>query len=130
MKAEQRLEVLRQLEKPGVNKTQMLKALALPQSTYYHWRDLLERGGVLALEKEAPVSKRIWSRILPEEEERVIAMAKAHPELSPRLLALKIVDSEGIYVSESKVFSLLKSSGLIAPRPLPQYPAGKEFRHK
>ena len=130
MKAEQRLEVLRQLEKPGVNKTQMLKALDLPQSTYYHWRDLLERGGVSALEREAPLAKRIWSRLLPEEEQQVITAAKAHPELSPRLLALKITDSDDIYVSESKVFSLLKSYGLIAPRPMPEFPAAKEYYRK
>lgn len=130
MTAEQRLEVLRQLERPGANKTRMLRSLGIPESTYYHWRDLLENGGVSALEKEAPVAKRIWSRLLPEEEEQVIAAAKAQPELSPRLLALKIVDSEGIYVSESKVFSLLKSHGLIAPRPLPEFPAAKEYRKK
>jgi putative transposase len=130
MKAEQRLEVLRQLEKPGVNKTQMLKKLDLPQSTYYHWRELLESGGVPALEREAPLAKRIWSRLLPEEEQQIVAAAKAHPELSPRLLALRITDSDGIYVSESKVFSLLKSYGLIAPRPMPEFPASKEYRRK
>lgn len=130
MKAEQRLEVLRQLENPGVNKTQMLKALALPQSTYYHWRDLYENVGSPALERESPVSKRIWSRILPEEEQEIIAVAKAHPELSPRLLSLKITDSGRIYVSESKVFSLLKSHGLIVPRPMPEFPAAKEYGHK
>jgi putative transposase len=130
MKAEQRLELLHKLEQPGVNKRKMLKALDVPESTYYHWRDLLESGGVMALEKEAPVAKRVWSRLLPEEEQKIILEAKAHPELSPRLLALKITDSEAFYASESKVFSLLKSHGLIAPRPMPEFPAAKEYRHK
>lgn len=130
MSPEQRLEIIRQIENFGANRRKTLEQLGIPESTYYHWRDMFRRNGIEGLTKEAPVAKRIWNRLLPEEEKRVVEVAKHHPELSARLLAVKITDTEGFSVSESKVFSLLKAAGLITPRPLPEMPAAKEFRRK
>ena len=130
MSPEQRLEIIRQIENFGANRRKTLAQLEIPESTYYHWRDVYRRNGIEGLSKEAPVAKRIWNRLLPEEEQRVIEVAKHHPELSPRLIAVKITDSEGFSVSESKVFSLLKANGLIVPRPMEEAPAAKEYHKK
>jgi transposase InsO family protein len=130
LKAEEKKELMRQIEAPGVNKSKMLKKLKIPGSTYYHWRALMETGGVMALEKAKPRARRIWNRMTEQEEAKVLEVAKAHPELSCRLIGVKITDTEGFYVSESKVYQILKAHGLISPRPLPEMPSAKEYWHK
>jgi transposase InsO family protein len=62
--------------------------------------------------------------------ERVLEIARLHPELSPRLLSVKITDEEAFSVSETTVYRILKEKGLISPKPLPEMPAGKEWKHK
>ncbi|MGD9643195.1 MAG: hypothetical protein AB7V08_10695 [Elusimicrobiales bacterium] len=122
MTDEERRQLVLSLEgKRG--KRQLLKGLGIPESTYYSWRQ-----GYLGMDtgKHKPVARRIWNRLTAEEKAMVTTAAKAHPELSPRLLAVKITDESDFYVSESKVYSLLKSKGLIAPRPMAELPAAKE----
>jgi putative transposase len=126
MTDEERVQLIKSLEGRR-GKRQLLKALGIPESTYYSWR----QGYIgMGIEKSKPVARRIWNRMTAEEEAVVVAKAKAHPELSPRLLAVKITDESDFYVSESKVYGLLKSKGLIAPRPMAELPAAKEWRHK
>ena len=126
MTDEERRQLVLSLEgKRG--KRQLLNGLGIPESTYYSWRQ-----GYLGMDtgKQKHVARRIWNRLTAEEEIVVTTAAKAHPELSPRLLAVKITDESDFYVSESKVYSLLKAKGLIAPRPMAELPAAKEWRHK
>ena len=62
--------------------------------------------------------------------QKVLEIARLHPELSPRLLAVKITDEEDFSISESTVYRILKDNGLIYPRPLVEMPAQKQWRHK
>ncbi len=48
-----------------------------------------------------------------EEEKLVIAQARASPELSPRQLALRLVDKYGIWVSESTVYRILRRQSIL-----------------
>jgi transposase InsO family protein len=84
----------------------------------------------MALEKQKTAAQRRWNRITKQEEDTILTVAKAHPELSPRLLSVKITDEEEFSVSESKVYRLLKEHSLIEPRALEEMPASKEWRHK
>ena len=45
-------------------------------------------------------------------------------------MALKLVDAEGRYVSESTVFRILKREGLIKPAEVFGFKAGKEYPRK
>jgi transposase InsO family protein len=82
----------------------------------------------LAGKRRAP--KRIWNRLSAYERSRVLAVAKGHPELSCRLLAIKITDEEPFSVSTTTVYRLLKQAGLVEPRPITDLPAAKSWRHK
>ena len=53
-----------------------------------------------------------------------------HPELSPRLLAVKITDKGIFSVSKTSVYRILKENRLIWTRPLPEMPAAKQWMHK
>jgi transposase InsO family protein len=74
--------------------------------------------------------RRVWNKLGPDEAERVLEIALQNPELSPRLLAVKITDDEAFSVSESTVYRLLKQRGLIYARPLPEMPAAREWKKK
>lgn len=108
----------------------MLDDLGIPRSTYYKWRRIYDEDGMPGLEGIKPVARRIWNRLADTEIKKVLEVARLHPELSPRLLSVKITDEEDFSVSESTVYRILKENNLVAPRPLPELPAAKEWRHK
>jgi len=104
--------------------------MGIPAATYYKWRNMYKQNGIDGLNKASTAAKRVWNRLTPGENDRILAIAKQHPELSSRLLAVKITDEEYFSVSEPTVYRLLKEQGLICPRPLPQMPAAKEWHKK
>ena len=108
----------------------MLRELKIPRSTYYHWRKIYDETGISGLGKTKPEARRIWNRLTTSEVNLVIEVALLHPELSSRLISIKITEEENFSVSESTVYRILKENNLIAPRPLPEMPAAKEWRHK
>lgn len=130
MTSEERKRIIEDLERYGRDKRQKLKALGIPASTYYYWKQVYLEDGPMALDKRKPAARRIWNRVTAEEEAIVLEQAKQHPELSSRLLAVRITDTSDFYVSESKVYGTLKQHSLIAPRPMPEFPAKKEWQHK
>lgn len=104
-----------------------LTQLKLPRSTYYRW---LKRQTEGRLEDRKGGSSLPWNKISPEEEARVLAAARASPELSCRQLACALTDIRGMYVSESTVYRLLKREGLIRPAEIIGFKAAKEYRRK
>ena len=111
----------------GLPRRRALAQLGLPKSTYYRW---LRRQAGGNLEDRKGGSPIPWNRLRAEEEEKILAQARASPELSARQLALMIVDAEGLYVSESTVFRILKREGLIKPAEVVGFKAGKEYHRK
>lgn len=130
MNAEERAGLVESLGSCGHDRDRKLKELGIPRSTYYRWNKLYEAGGVQGLEKRSAVAKQHWNRLNEKEEEVVLEIARGHPELSPRLLAVKISDEQEFSVSESTVYRLLKERGLIDPRALEDLPAAKQWKHQ
>ena len=131
MTGQERHALIELLEGRGKDRREMLKSLKVPESTYYYWRKLYLEGGPLALDKNGKtVARKVWNRLTREEDLLILRIGREHPELSPRLLAVKITDEEEFAISESTVYRVLKQHGLVAPRPLPEMPAAPEWRHK
>lgn len=130
MKAKEIEELIKKIELPGIKRRELLGQLNIPESTYYSWRDTYRRGGIAGLDKRSTAPGKVWNKILPEEEEIIFKESKNHPELSPRLIAVHIIDNKGFYVSEKTVYRLLKKYNLIEPRPLKEMPAAKEYKRK
>ena len=120
-------EILALVADSGLPRRKALAQLGFPKSTYYHW--LRKQAGGRLQDKKGG-SAIPWNKLRPEEEERILFLARASPELSPRQLALGIVDTEGLYVSESTVFRILKRDGLIKPAEIVGFKAGKEYHRK
>ena len=87
-------DILAQVENQSRRKRQVLAELGISRSTYYRWR----RGQPDSGNRKSP-----WNRITPNEERRILAVAREFPELSSRQLAAWITDNEGFAISESTV---------------------------
>lgn len=125
-----REDLIKKVELNQGHRIQLLNGLDIPRSTYYKWRRSYDEDGLSGLAKTKPKARHIWNRLTDKERQRILEIARLHPELPSRLLAIKITDEETFSVSESTVYRILKENNLIAPRPLPQMPAKKEWQHK
>jgi putative transposase len=120
MSAVEKAVILSQVESQSGNKRQVLKTLGIPRSSYYRWRR----------EQDGPERiRRPWNRITPEEEGRIIAVAREFPNLSSRQLSAWITDNAGFAVSESTVYRTLRREGLVK-RQETQVIAAKEYHTK
>ena len=127
MSAQGKSEILALVSDSGLPRRRALVQLGLPKSTYYRW---LRRQIEGRLQDDKGGASLPWNKLRSEEVSKILIQARASPELSARQLALKLVDSEGWYVSESTVFRILKREGLIKPAEIVGFKAGKEYHRK
>ena len=103
MSAVDKATVLAQVENQSRAKRQALLTIGIPRSTYYRWR----------LGQSKTLRGRPWNRIIPNEEWRILAVAREYPDLSSRQLSAWITDHEGFAVSESTVYRILRREVLV-----------------
>ncbi len=127
MSAVGKAEILALVSRSGLPRSRALAQLRLPRSTYYRWLKRLAEGRLKDKKGGSPIP---WNKLRPEEEARILAQARASPELSCRQVALTITDSGGAYLSESTVYRVLKKAGLVKPAEIIGFKAAKEYRHK
>jgi putative transposase len=125
--AVEKSEILALVVDSGLPRRRAVAQLRLSKSTYYRW---LRRQVEGRLQDRKGGALTPWNKLMPEEESRILTKARASPELSARQLALSLVDSDGLYVSESTVFRILKREGLIKPAEIVGFKAGKEYHRK
>jgi putative transposase len=111
----------------GLPRRRALAQLGIPKSTYYRWLSRRSEGRLQDKKGGSPVP---WNKLQPEERERILSLAMASPEMSPRQLALTLTDTRGAYVSESTVYRILKREGLIKPAEVVGFKADKEYHRK
>jgi putative transposase len=119
MSPAEKAEIMNHVESQSGRKRKVLMELGVPRSTYYRWRKGSDKG-----ERRTP-----WNRITPNEERRVLAVAREFPELSSRQLSAWITDNEGFAISESTVYRILRREGLVK-RQETQLEAAKEYHTK
>ena len=127
MSAEGKAEIIALVSGSGLPCSRVLAELRLPRSTYYRWLKRRTEGRLKDKKGGSPIP---WNKIRPEEEIRILAEARASPELSCRQLACKVTDSGRTYVSESTVYRILKREGLIKLVEITGFKAAREYRRK
>ncbi|MFC1977510.1 IS3 family transposase [Chloroflexota bacterium] len=120
MSTVEKTDILRKVEPMFRRKRQALSELGIPKSSYYRWR----RG-----QTDSGNRRRPWNRIIPEEEDKILAAAMESSELSSRQLSAWITDNIGFAVSESTVYRILRREGLVK-RQETQLTAAKEYHTK
>ena len=125
MSADEKAQVLEKVEASPGSKRKVLAELGVSKSAYYRWRARDRQGSLEDRRHPGPS----WNRLSPQEESTVLEVALEQTDLSSRQLAAWITDNKGFSVSESTVYRLLKSQGLIKS-PEMKMAAGKEFHTK
>jgi transposase InsO family protein len=120
MSLTERERIVNRVEGKSKNKRRVLRELGIPKSTYYRWR----QG-----QPESGDDSRPWNRITPNEERRILSMAREFPELSSRQLSAWITDHEGFAASESTVYRILRREGLVKRQEI-KPTADKEYHVK
>ena len=116
----EKADILSHVESKKKGKRQVLLKLGIPKSSYYRWRQKLSKSAR---------HSRAWNRLTPNEERRILAVARVFPDLSSRQLSVWITDNEGFAVSESTVYRTLRKAGLVKRQETPQV-AAKEYHTK
>jgi len=116
----EKTDILSRVENKTRGKRQALLKLGIPKSSYYRWRQKLSNSAR---------HSRVWNRLTPNEERRILAVAREFPDLSSRQLSAWITDNEGFAVSESTVYRKLRKAGLVK-RKETQLAAAKEYHTK
>jgi len=120
MSPSEKVDILAQVENQSRRKRKVLAELGISRSTYYRWRQGQD-------ESERRV--RPWNKVTPNEERRILAVAREFPELSSRQLSAWITDHEGFAISESTVYRILRREGLVKRQEI-QPEAAKEYHTK
>jgi transposase InsO family protein len=120
MSVEEEDAILTEVDKYPRGKRQALMTLGVAKSSYYRWR----KSPAKELQKRIP-----WNRITPEEDRRILLVAREFPDQSSRQLSAWITDHEGFAISESTVYRLLRREGLVKRQEI-QPVAAKEYHTK
>ena len=111
--ASEKAEIIRLVEASHLPARRTLDKLGIPRATFYRWYDRYREGGVEALADHRSRPDRVWNRIPDAIREAIVDLALEAPELSPRELAVRFMDTKGYFVSEASVYRLLKAHDLI-----------------
>lgn len=113
----------------GVNRT--LRQLGINKRSFYNWYGKWLKYGVDGFSPPSKGEKsRRWNQIPDEQKNIVVEMALEHPTLSSRELAFKLTDEQGIFISESSVYRILKQRGLLTAPSHIVLSASDEFEKK
>jgi len=126
----EKYEIIRLVEDSelGVNRT--LGELDIPKRTFYNWYGKYTKHGYDGLAPKKRNANSQWNRIRDQVRNEVVELALEVPELSPRELAHRMIDQKQYFISESSVYRILKSRGLITSPTYIVMRAADEFKDK
>ena len=107
--------VIRLVEGSDLSVRQTLQELGVNRATFYAWYRRYRADGDAGLTPKPPAARRYWNRIPPPVRQRVVDVALADPERSPRELAWQLTDRTGHFLSESSVYRILKALDGVHP---------------
>jgi transposase InsO family protein len=125
MSATEKADVISKVEASPGSRRKIMAESGIPKSTYYRWRARQRQGRL----EDRSHGDRSWDALRPQEKTVVLDVANEYTNLSSRQLSAWITDHKGFSVSESTVYRILKSEGLVKS-PEMKLAAGKEFHTK
>ncbi|MFT4571517.1 MAG: putative transposase [Candidatus Binatia bacterium] len=110
--ASEKMETIRRVENSDLPLSLTLQHLGIARSTFSRWYKAYLEDGYDGLLVKKP-RRGHWNKVPQRIRERVVEVALAATELSPREIACQMTDREGHFLSESSVYRILKSYDLI-----------------
>ena len=123
----EKLEIIRLVESSELGVSRTLREIGINRSTFYKWYDNYLKYGKESL-KPRKRSKVQWNQIPDQIRKQIVDLALDHTDRSPRELACDMINKYGYYVSESSVYRILKSRGLIQVPAYDMVKAADKFR--
>ncbi len=127
---QEKYEIIRLVEGSDLGPNRTLRELGIHRSTFYNWYGRYSEQGYDGLAPRPRARNSYWNRIPGTVCNEVVELALDVPELSPRELACRMIDTRDYYISESSVYRILKKRGLITSPAYIVMRAGDEFRDK
>jgi putative transposase len=118
MTQSEKMEIITLVEQSQLSVKATLREFGIHRSTFYkcgaarRYKRYLTHG-YDGLAQQPCRRSSGWNQLPPTQQNRIVELALERPDLSCRELACYIVDYEQWFVSESTVYRLLKSRGLI-----------------
>jgi transposase InsO family protein len=109
-----RLQLFSRAAQVGVSRA--CRELGFHRSTYYHWKPLVERHGLVILRPRERRPPRMPNQIPNWLEQKIVAVALGEPGLGPRRIAAQLEHTLGERVSGGGVFNVLRRAGLSTRR--------------
>lgn len=97
----EKMEIIHLVEHSDLPITRTLEELDVPRSSFYRWYQKYQEDGYDGLADSMSRPRQFWNRIPDIMRDKVVQIALAHPDKSPRQLAWHITDTEGYFISES-----------------------------
>lgn len=127
---QEKYEIIQIVEESEIGVNRTLKELGIHKRTYYNWYGKYKESGYEGLAPKSKTADSQWNRIPNEIRNDVVDFALEHPELSSREIAFKYVDEKKYFISESSVYRILKSRGLITSPAYLVMQASDSFKDK
>lgn len=129
LSAAEKAEIIRVVNRSNLGVNQTLKRLGVHKRTFYNWYHRWSEQGEEGLEPKRRTRIQ-WNSLPQDLKNLAVEVALDAPELSPREVATKIVDDYQLFISESSVYRILKSRGLIEQSEHRFMAAADEFKDK
>ena len=130
LSANEKLEIIQVVTQSEIGVNRTLRELGIGKSTFYKWYNTYLEKGDAGFFSSPNFNRRQWNSIPEEQKNLVIEVSLDHSELSSRELAYKITDEQGVFISESSVYRILKNRGLITAPSHILLSAANEFKDK
>jgi putative transposase len=128
--AGEKMEIIRIVEDSQLSVKRTLQELGISRSTFYEWYNRYREYGYDGLKQRSKEQNIFWNKIPDKERQKVVETALDREDLTPRELAYHITDNQGWFISESSVYRILKSRGLITSPAYIVMAAADEFKDK
>ena len=122
------MEIIKIVEGSELGVKPTLKELNIHSSTFYKWYGRYHKYGFDGLAPKERKRSKFWNKIPDKLIDKTVKVALERPELSPRELAAHITDQRGYFISESSVYRILKTRGLITTPTHIVMAAAKKFK--
>jgi len=127
---QEKYEIIRLVETSEIGVNRTLKEIGINKSTFFNWYGKYLEGGFDGLAPNHRARNTYWNKIPDKIRSEVVEMALDFPEESCRGLACKMTDDREYYISESSVYRILKSKGLVTSPAFDTLAASQEYRDK
>jgi len=126
----EKYEIIRLVEGSDLGVLRTLRELKINKTTFYMWYKSYSENGYDGLARKRSNRSGSWNRINEADRNKVVEISLEKPELSSRELAWHITDNYKYYISESSVYRILKSNGLITSASFRIMSASDSFHDK